>query len=303
MVCAIVVTYNRKSYLRICIEALLNGSTRPTRIYIIDNNSDDGTEEHIRTLFISELEYRNIVYKRLNENTGGAGGFYEGLKIALEDQCCKYFWLMDDDAEPDKEALKFLIDEIKKSSNDKCLVSISTDKERNELAWGTGILLNNRTRIFEFFRDIPDDQVLKAPWAPFLGFLISRKIVEHVGLPRREYFIWGDDVEYSSRIWESGYEINYVKNSVIYHPVLKKVKTSFLGREIVLINTDDWKQYYGIRNDVYTLSRQKRFLSMVKRIIFYFLVWRVRGMNFKTLHFYLKGLWHGLIGRLGRYPE
>ncbi len=303
MVCAIVVTYNRKSYLQTCIEALLNGSTRPTRIYIIDNNSDDGTEEHIKTLFINELENRNIVYKRLNENTGGAGGFYEGLKIALEDQCCKYFWLMDDDAEPDKEALKFLIDEIKKSGNDKCLVSISTDKERNELAWGIGILLNNRTRIFEFFRDIPDNQVLKAPWAPFLGFLISRKIVEHVGLPRREYFIWGDDVEYSSRIWKSGYEINYVKNSVIYHPVLKKVKTSFLGREIVLINTDDWKQYYGIRNDVYTLSRQKRFLSMVKRIIFYFLVWRVRGMNFKTLHYYLKGLWHGLIGRLGRYPE
>lgn len=301
MVCAIVVTYNRKSDLQICIEALLNGSTRPTRIYIIDNNSYDGTEEHIRTLFISELENRNIVYKRLNENTGGAGGFHEGLKIALEDQCCKYFWLMDDDAEPDKEALRSLLFEIKKYGEDKCYVSIATDKERNELAWGTGILLNNRTRIFEFFRDIPDNQVLKAPWAPFLGFLIPSKIVEHVGLPRREYFIWGDDVEYSSRIWGSGYEINYVKNSVIYHPVLKKVKTSFLGREIVLINTDDWKQYYGIRNDVYTLSRQKKFLSMLKRIIFYFLVWKVRGMKFKTLHYYLKGLCHGLIGRLGRY--
>ncbi|MEM4313530.1 MAG: glycosyltransferase [Thermoplasmata archaeon] len=303
MVCAIVVTYNRKFLLERCIRAMLDGSVRPDAIYIIDNASSDGTEGHIKLCFKDYFDSKIIRYIRLSENTGGAGGFYEGLKIAMEESCCEYFWLMDDDAEPDKNALKFLLNEIEKNKENKCFVSIATDWERNELAWGTGIILNGKTHIFELYNQIPDNEILKAPWAPFLGFLIPRKIVEHVGLPRKEYFIWGDDVEYSSRIWNSGYEINYVKKSIIYHPVLKKIKVSFLGREVVFTDAEDWKQYYGIRNDVYTLSRQKKILPMVKRIIFYFLVWKVRGMNLKTLHYYLKGLYHGLVGKLGKYPN
>jgi len=299
-VCAIVVTYNRKMMLNNCIESILSSELVPDSIYIIDNASTDGTKEYLFSRYREQIDKGIIKYFCMPENLGGAGGFHEGLKLALESNY-QYFWLMDDDAEPEKDALKLLMLEAEKNEKNKCFVSVATDKEKNELSWGTGILLNNKTYIFEFYNDIPDHNILLAPWAPFLGFLIPRVIVENIGLPRKEYFIWGDDVEYSSRIWNAGYEIRYVKQSVIYHPILKKHKIKFMGMQVTLIDAEDWKQYYGMRNDVYTFSRQKKLLTMLRRIIFYFLVWKTKGMNFKTLPFYLKGLYHGLIGRLGRY--
>ncbi len=322
-ICAVVVTYNRKELLLDCLTGLIE-QTRPVdAIYIVDNFSNDGTPHILfKKGFIQELPPEeltepwettlqitldvhpvNIHYLRLNENSGGAGGFYEGVKRAYE-KGYDWMWLMDDDARPDRYALEALLGPLEENKQkNRCFVCLATDEKKTTLSWGIGIIHNGKTYIFEQLKDLPSGQVLKAPWAAFIGFLIPREIIKKTGFPRREYFIWGDDVEYSLRICNSGYEIYYVKDSIIYHPVQEKIKIRFLGKEIILINAEDWKQYYGIRNDVYTLSRQKKFIPMLKKILIYFLVWKVRGMQLKNLHFYVKGLFHGLIGRLGRYDN
>ncbi|MEN3014688.1 MAG: glycosyltransferase, partial [bacterium] len=120
-ICAVVVTYNRKHLLLECLEAIRK-QTRPVQaIYIIDNHSIDGTPElllekgYINQLpppvltepWEIELSISNqtnsepieIHYIRMHENTGGAGGFHEGLKRAYE-KGYDWFWLMDDDVEP-----------------------------------------------------------------------------------------------------------------------------------------------------------------------------------------------------------
>lgn len=322
-ICAVVVTYNRREFLLDCL-AGLKEQTRPVdAVYIVDNFSTDGTHQILfRKGFIQELPPEelsepwettsqitfnthpvNIYYLRLNENSGGAGGFYEGLKRAFK-LGYDWMWLMDDDARPDRYALETLIDTIEENEvKNKCFVSLATNIEKSTLSWGIGIIHNDKTYIFDHLKDLPPGQVLKAPWAAFIGFLIPREIIKKTGFPRKEYFIWGDDVEYSLRICNSGHEIYYVKDSIIYHPVQEKLKIRFFGKEFILINAEDWKQYYGIRNDVYTLSRQKKFIPMLKKILIYFLVWKVRGMHLKKLHFYVKGLFHGLIGKLGRYDR
>ena len=76
----IVVTYNRKEELLKNIQALLTQSLVADNIYIIDNAGTDGTEECLKSEGI--LNRKEIIYIRLQENTGGAGGFYEGLKTA-----------------------------------------------------------------------------------------------------------------------------------------------------------------------------------------------------------------------------
>ena len=115
-VCAVVVTYNRKDLLVECLESLLQ-QTRPLDgIYIIDNASNDGTPGYLKEKgFIQELPPKEsnepwerkfiltyklpIYYVRMHENTGGAGGFYEGVKRAYE-KGYDWLWLMDDDADP-----------------------------------------------------------------------------------------------------------------------------------------------------------------------------------------------------------
>jgi len=137
-VCAVVVTYNRKSLLIECLEAL-KSQTRPVQaIYLIDNASTDGTPEYLLEKgFIKDLlnkklkepwekeyEINNVLdgnsiklfYLRMHENTGGAGGFYEGVKRGYE-KGYDWLWLMDDDTIPTKSALENSLECSLKVSN------------------------------------------------------------------------------------------------------------------------------------------------------------------------------------------
>ena len=59
------------------------------------------------------LDRNNFIYKKMKENTGGAGGFYTGLSIAAEESF-DWVWVMDDDTIPEKECLYELIEAYKK---------------------------------------------------------------------------------------------------------------------------------------------------------------------------------------------
>jgi GT2 family glycosyltransferase len=296
-ICAIVVTYNRKNLLEKCLKALLGGVRVPDYILVVDNASTDGTKQHIENTFSDDMENGRLIYMSLPENMGGAGGFHEGLKKALS-LPVDAFWLMDDDAEVDTGALFEL---VKHFRHDRCVASLATDREKRELSWPIGIEQNGKTILFEYLSDIPEGIPLKAPWCSFLGLLVPKRIVHMVGLPRKDYFIWGDDVEYTKRIREAGFSVEYINKSIIYHPVQTKVKVNFLWRKnIIIVDAPDWKQYYGLRNHVHMLSRKGCFLDMINRVVFFFLVWKARGCRKDSLHYYLEGLWDGLLGRLGK---
>ena len=103
-IAVLVVTYNRKKYLKENIEAVLNQSYSNLNLIICDNNSTDGTGELIEKYMARD---KRIKYFNTGENLGGAGGFNYGLKY-IYGQEYDYCWIMDDDAVPEKDALKSL---------------------------------------------------------------------------------------------------------------------------------------------------------------------------------------------------
>ena len=79
---AVVVTYNRKLLLMECLQAILEQTYPVSKILLIDNASTDGTEETL-----SENGYLvnpKINYIKMKVNTGGSGGFYEGMKRTMQ---------------------------------------------------------------------------------------------------------------------------------------------------------------------------------------------------------------------------
>jgi GT2 family glycosyltransferase len=99
-VAAFVLTRNRKVLLAECIRGLL-GQTHPVdAIVVLDNASTDGTREHLA----AEGLLDRVRFERREENTGGAGGYREGVRL-LQETGCDWLWLMDDDAEPRPDAL------------------------------------------------------------------------------------------------------------------------------------------------------------------------------------------------------
>ena len=96
---AIIVTYNRYELLKENLLMIEKQTKQLDKVLIIDNHSHDDIRIKIEK-FIKNLKL-NIDYRYMEENFGGAGGFYYGVKFAYEE--ADFLWLMDDDGKPYNE--------------------------------------------------------------------------------------------------------------------------------------------------------------------------------------------------------
>jgi len=297
-VCAVVVTYNRKDLLIECLEALKK-QTRPIQgIYLVDNASTDGTPGLLLEKgYISELPPQNLKepwekefiiqnltsmddiklhYVRMHENTGGAGGFYEGVKRGCE-RGYDWLWLTDDDAEPKEDALEkleqyFCLDDI-------CaLAPLKVDRNMNILHPHRGYF--NFTNVFSVIvKKIDENEMQKEKieidHASFVGILVKGKIVSKIGYPKKEFFIHYDDVEYCICLRTIG-KILLIPESIIIHK--EKAKEDINENEFIFIKSNrvrfdrSWLTYYGTRNLVwlgkkYSNSKVLFYLQMIKNLI------------------------------------
>ena len=204
-VAAVVVTYNRKKLLKSCIENLLN-QTFKTDVIVIDNMSTDGTREMLEDFIAT----KKIIYHSTGKNIGGAGGFYEGIRLAYMLNY-DYFWLMDDDCIPTKESLNNLMKADKKLNGNYGFLC-------SKVLWTDGNLCKMNIPKASVFEKNSDFKTSLVPvkMGTFVSFLTKRNVVKKVGLPIKEFFIWGDDLEYSNRISES-YPSYLVNESVVIH--------------------------------------------------------------------------------------
>src|SRR4051794_15395277 len=63
---------------------------------------------------------------------------------------------------------------------------------------------------------------------PFNGVLVTRGLVERIGLPRAEFFIWGDDHEYRLRAEAAGAGIATVVGAHVRHPSVGDLGTPMM---------------------------------------------------------------------------
>ena len=297
-VCAVVVTYNRKVLLLECLEALRK-QTRPLdAIYIIDNASTDGTPEILlKNNYIPKLPPSDLIepweisflinrspeteinsqlsiivnYVRMHKNTGGAGGFYEGVKRGYE-KGYDWLWLMDDDAIPKENALETMISNILfKDSRVGILVPIIYGidgkiqkyhhKILNPLLEETSALGNGDF----YINNIPN--MIKIPIKLdancFVGPLINRNAISKAGFPEKNFFLWADDLEYTYRI-SRYFKIYLIPQSYILHkdfnPLLSKK-----NKDRVPFNSY-WKHYYGIRN---VICFKNKYMNKKYKLFYY----------------------------------
>lgn len=256
-IAAIVVTYNRSSLLRECIDALKKSSIA-VDIVVINNASTDDTELMLQY----EIQNKSIVYYNTGKNIGGAGGFNFGIKKAY-DLGYEYFWLMDDDTIVCENSLEILFDAGKKLNNDYGFLSsiaLWTD--------GTECKMNQHT-IADDWNDckmLIQERIVPVRTATFVSFFVQRSTIIKAGYPIKEYFIWGDDTEYSQRITVKYKMSSYlVVNSVVIH---KMKQNQYTYRFIEIEDKQRVnRMYYSIRNDICTYKRLD-FRMFIKYILY-----------------------------------
>ena len=210
---ALVVTYNRKLLLIECLDAILAQSRMPDKIIIIDNASTDGTED----LFSKDGVFDNQIFQyiKMKKNTGGAGGFYEGIKQTYSE--CDYIWLMDDDTIPNSHTLEGLCNSAnqigKKAS---FFASTVFGPEREPMNLPVVDTSATKNGYADWYSNL-DKQMVKIKSATFVSLLINTMAIKSVGLPLDWYFIWGDDTEYTLRLTKYYGSAYFTAQSSVLH--------------------------------------------------------------------------------------
>jgi GT2 family glycosyltransferase len=284
-VCAIVVNYNRKELLLECLESLKNQSRPLNSIYIIDNASTDGTGELLlEKEYITELtdktdedwittskiknsvdqDYIDLRYVRMGENTGGAGGFHEGVKRAYHDGY-DWLWLMDDDAEPPEDALEKLAEYLDEE-NVSALAGVVRSPDNEYYPLHRKFFDFNNFSSYLIVKTvepelISNNKVIEIDDSSFVGILINRKAISKIGFPKKELFVFHDDSEYSIRLRSVG-RILLITDSYIYHKDQsgsKQIKKQFLGHTFDGVKYENfWIRYFAIRNNIWLLKQYRR---------------------------------------------
>ncbi|WEV60863.1 glycosyltransferase family 2 protein [Streptococcaceae bacterium ESL0729] len=238
-IASIIVTFNRKELLIEAVEAMKNQTLKPSNIIIIDNNSTDGTFEELEK---NGLLGGNVIYKKLDENIGGAGGFSAGVKYALDNLEFDWLSLSDDDAIYDLNYFANLFsneDEYSKYGGLCGKVQFpdgEVQMEQRRNVTNPNILLSE---------PVAPETKADIDLASFCGLVVNRDVVEKIGLPREDFFIWMDDTEYSLRIRKEA-KILYNPLAFINHKTAKPAPASAGPTKL------NWKNYYGYRNSLVT---------------------------------------------------
>lgn len=298
-VATVTVTYNRKELLKKNIKAITEQNYEIDCIIIVDNNSTDGTKEEI------ESEFKNnskIKYIFLDENIGGAGGFYTGCKYAYENG---YDWviLMDDDGRPQNSStINNLFEEAKEKkleATQKVLLNSLVICNDEKLSFG---LFDSKDTI-EKIKKSAEGNVILNRINPFNGTMVSRGLIQEIGFPNKDFFIKGDEYDYQCRAMKANAYIATVVNSEYYHPKLKEdnAKTiKILNKSFGFFIESPWKEYYRSRNYTYiyikSYGKKVARKKYIKRIIGAFVC---KCNKLGTIKMITKGYNDGKKGRLG----
>jgi rhamnopyranosyl-N-acetylglucosaminyl-diphospho-decaprenol beta-1,3/1,4-galactofuranosyltransferase len=235
-VAAAVTTYNRKDVLRQCLNGLFAQSRPLDEVIVVDNDSSDGTPAMVAE------EFPSVRLVQMSENSGAAGGFAAGLREGAA-RGHDWVWVFNDDDVPDSGALATMLDSVAGLPPRTGIIACWR-RGAGGGRYVLGALWRNRQL------PIPPNDRAELPLAldvvAFSCTLVASALVRDVGVPKSDFFMMIEELEYCLRARRAGWEIY----------VLPHELTSALA-----LGSGDqappWRGYYQTRNHLaMTLERR-----------------------------------------------
>lgn len=230
---AVILSYNSGRYLEECLlrlAAALAEFDTPSEIWVIDNGSQDGSQQILRRLTETYPDLLRPLY--LPSNTGTT----VSRNLAFRQCSGRYVLVLDSDATIDAPALRALKN-VLDTDDTVGLVAprlrypddrfqISTDQFPT-LARKLQRFLSLKT--MEAAAHLPAlreevDYAISACW------LLRREVLDRVGLLDENIFYSPEDVDFCVRIWQAGLRIVYEPAAVVTHDAQELSRGAKLSR-------------------------------------------------------------------------
>ena len=281
---AVIVTYNRLALLKECLQAVQSQTYAVSAVVIINNASTDGTREYLDT-----LSDKTILIKDCEKNMGGAWGFAEGIATAAR-QDADAVWIMDDDTVPTADALRHLVEAWQEHPDAGFTYS--------RVEWTDGTEHKMNIPGYAGHDEGAQHRILRS--ASFVSLFVPCAIVREVGLPYRDFFIWVDDAEYTSRIFKAGHKGYQVNESIVLH----KTAANY-GASIKNATPDAaWKFYYYMRNGMFASRDEQPWLCWFFRHLNHLRLdlHRIKALPPDARKAFRRNLWRGFVDGLTFRP-
>lgn len=293
-IAVILVNWKKYNLTSKCIDSLNKSNYKNFKIILVDNEYSE------KSLIDLRNKHKELIVFKEKNNLGFAGGNNIGIRYALENDY-DYIMLLNNDTEVKENFILPLVERIEKDHFLGAVQPLILNFSNKSIIWNAGGKLNkflgltstrlnnNKLNSSIVFDDYTD-------WISGCCILIKSEILTKVGLLDEKFFNYYEDVDWSLRMKNLGYDLGFVKESIIYHhgsssSKNKKTKEGVISSKI---------HYFNIRNHILLLKKHKNlfnffgivFFQIIKTTsyIFYFLI----RFRFNKLIMVLKGLKHGL---------
>lgn len=250
----VLVNYNGSEDTLQCLRSLLNITYKNIMIVVVDNLSTDDSVE------ILKRKEQELCFTLLcsPDNNGFSAGNNIGIHYAL-DHGCSHILLLNNDTvvTPD-----FLSELMKYNDGETALTgTILYYWKREEIWYGGGIVNKFTGKTVHLHKGEHLESVGNKPQAiSFISgceMLLPRQIIDSIGLMDEDYFLYGEDVDYSLRISKYGFDLKFVPTSIIYHKV--NASTSKISKA---------SQYYSARNRRLLIYRNLNWYQKITALIY-----------------------------------
>jgi len=242
-----------------CLESVFRLSDVDFRVIVCDNASTDGSLDNVKRWARGELaaecqnpKLSHLVYpgcpkpipysewdrdqaqrgqifddgSRLilinnGSNLGFAGGNNVGLRLALRDPACQFFWILNNDTVVEPSAMAALLKRIRQQPEvGLCGSAIHSYTNPDEVYVMGGRKFSKwsgRSRLpsGRITRGRPSVRV-EIDYVEGASMLVSRAFLEKVGLLEESYFLYFEEVDWAARA-RGKYLLGFSPESVVYH--------------------------------------------------------------------------------------
>jgi len=221
----IIVNYRVRYFLELCLHSVQKAlQGLDTEVFVVDNNSADGSVEYLRPLF------PDFTFIANTENTGFARANNQALQLSRG----KYILFLNPDTI------------LPEDFANRCLAFLQSTPDAGGLGVrmidGSGLFLKESRRGFPspwvafcklsgltalfpkrrrfaayYLGHLPQDKTSPAPVLSGACFWVGRAVLEKTGSFDERFFMYAEDIDLSYRIEQAGYVNYYLADTTIVH--------------------------------------------------------------------------------------